>query len=192
MPTLPEYVDRELQLIAGAHIFGGNNLRIVWGADQRDHNGRHKYLHPDTGRPLECWVLERWMPPGFFGTKEAWEIGRTFQDDVHGVTVDLKGDFPTRGAYVMLRPIVDKSTGGFLPLDRQVIDAIRRSVREDEAFASMSVTARDALVASHQQSRDARDERERERAIEFNREYHLQNWDVIDRSVTRGYSITPR
>lgn len=192
MPTKPDYIDRELELIAGRNIFGELNLRIVWGGDVRDHRGNPKYLHPQTGRPLECWVLERWVPPGFFGGKEAWENGRMFFDDVHHEWIDVKGDYPTRGGYIMLRPIVNSADNSFLPLDRQVIEAIRRSVRDDEQFSAMSEDQRARLLRDHKQDADRRREEQTEKEMADVREYHARNWDAIDRSITRGYSITPR
>lgn len=191
MPSKPDWFDKELEKIAGKNIFGDSNLRIVWGASQRDHNGKYKYVFPDNGKPMNCWVLERWMPPGFFGGKEAWERDRMFYDDVSQKWVDLKGSYPTRGGYVMITPLC-KEDGSHIPADWDLLYAVKRRIRKDEEFASQSMWKRNDLIQDEFARQQRLREQEADKRQEDIREYHLKHWDEINRSVTRGYSITPR
>lgn len=190
MPTIPDYFNLGLLNIAGRNIFGEPNLRVVWGEDARKFNGHIKYIDPITGRPMTCWVLERWMPPGFFGGKEAWEKDRWFYDDVHQQWVDLKGEYPTRGMHVMIHPLT--RNGSYIPLDHAMLNIIKGLIRSDEEFASKSHWERDRLIRQSWDAEDAQTKIETQKAQNDLREYHLRNWDQINRSARKGYSITPR
>lgn len=140
---------------------------------------------------MNCWVLERWQPAGFFGLKEAWNKRGRFYDDIHEKWVDLNGPFPERGAYTMICPLLEND-GSPAKLDETTLTAIRRKVLDDEGFAELQGIERDFLVAAQHEQRDATRRSVADKRQEDIREYHLKNWDKINRSVTRGYSTTPR
>jgi hypothetical protein len=60
------------------------------------------------------WVLERWMPPAYFGTPQWWN-----SQLVPGTSLPKLGPYPYRGAYVSVmgegfRPYPEAPTGPFL------------------------------------------------------------------------------
>jgi len=56
------------------------------------------------------WVLERWMPPDFWGVPETWEL-RTLP----GTSLPVLGPFPARGRYMHIGgPYSQMPTGPFL------------------------------------------------------------------------------
>lgn len=189
--TTPEWFSQELKSFRGKNFYGEPHLRVVWGGDERTFNGGHKYINPLTNKPLECFVLERFVGQGFFGSPEEWDSGRYLYDDIHQEWVDTKGPYPSRGMYITICPLMTKD-GGYLPLDSTMMDAIKRKIYEDEAFAAASSMERDALALNRylaqQKQQDSRLQTQQEKV----REYYLNNWDRINREPARGYSITPR
>lgn len=191
MPIQPDWFKKQLDDFRGGNIYGTPVLRVVWGAEQRDHNGKLKYIDPSTNKPMERWILERWQPAGFFGSRKDWEDTNSFYDDIKQTYVNLKGAFPERGAYVMICPIVGNE-GQYVPLDETALQAIKLKVRQDEQFAEMQGIERDALVlADHQQQQNAQ-EAVADKRQEYIREYALKNWDKENRSTSRAYNFTPR
>ena len=72
---------------------------------------RHKYAE---FVPFPGWILERWMPPSYFGTPEWWN-GQL----VPGTSLPKMGPYPYRGGYVSVmgegfRPYPEAPTGPFL------------------------------------------------------------------------------
>lgn len=190
MPLIPEWFEESLTRLRGRSIYGDPVIRVVWGPDERDHRGNYKYVHPDGG-PMNCFVLERWQPAGFFGSRENWEKTSRVFDDVHGQWVNLKGPFPERGRYVMICPIWTNE-GKYMPLDESVLTAIRRKINGDEDFAGLTPTDRHELVKQANEREEKARQYDADKRQEDIREYHLHNWDKMVRSQTRGYSITPR
>ena len=186
MPYKPDWWDGELKNLCGTNYFGENILRVVFGPDERDHNGRMKYIDPQKGGPMECWVLERWQPPTFFGDPEQWDEGRYFQDDVSQTWVDLKGPFPLRGKYTMTLPLT--KDGSFLPLDENLMLLIRKQMARDRDFAESTEAERNEAVKKQQEILQKEKSDEVEKEQENIREYHLKNWDKIGRSMNKAYS----
>jgi hypothetical protein len=72
---------------------------------------RHKYAE---FVPFPGWVLERWMPPSYFGTPGWWN-GQL----VEGTSLQKLGPYPYQGAYISVmgegfRPYPEAPTGPFL------------------------------------------------------------------------------
>lgn len=177
-------------MIGGKNILGTNNLRTVWGADAIDHLGQYKYIDPKTERPMECWVLERWMKPEFFGGKEQWEQHRWFYDDFHQKMVDLRGPYPTRGDYVMLHPLtVD---GAFITADWDLMHAIKRRIHEDVRFFEMDDYTRAEETKKVHVARRIAKEYETEKSVRAQEDYTIANFEKLVRNQRRGYSVTPR
>lgn len=51
-------------------------LRIVFGPEAKHahglRKGGHKYINPDTGEPMNFYVLECWYPPSMVGPRDSW------------------------------------------------------------------------------------------------------------------------
>lgn len=189
MPFILEVYKKELDALRGRNLYGEPNIRVVWGASERDHLDRPKYVSPN-GKPWECWILERYQKPEFFGDRGDWEKKASFYDDIHQEWVDLRGPFPTRGAYVMVAPLT--MDGSYLPMDDAMMRAISEKLAMDERFSSLRETERhDAIIADHKRQEAERNYRT-DKNQEHLREYWLKNWDSINRSHTKAYNITPR
>ena len=72
---------------------------------------RHKYAE---FVPFPGWILERWMPPSYFGTPTWWN-----SQLVPGTSLPKLGPFPYQGGYVSVmgegfRPYPEAPTGPFL------------------------------------------------------------------------------
>lgn len=187
----PDWFSQELKSFRGINLYGEPQLRVVWSSDARTFLGSHKYMNPLTNKPLECFVLERFVGQGFFGSPDEWESDRYFYDDIHQTWADTKGPYPSRGMYVMVTPLATQS-GEYLPLDSTMMDAVKRKIYEDEAFATASETRRGDAIARRYYDQQKIESDKTDRSQEYVREYFLTNWDRINREPSRGYSITPR
>ena len=58
--------------------------------------------------PLRGWIVERWMPPSFYGTPELW-FSPEFM--VEGTSVPRLGPFPSRGCYLRITEPFDEPPG---------------------------------------------------------------------------------
>lgn len=186
---IPDWFEKAITDFRGKNIYGSPLLRVVWGPDQRDFKGRYKYLNPEGG-PMECWVLERHQPAGFFGSRERWEKSDSFYDDAKQEWINLKGPFPERGEYVMVCPLWDN--GKFIPLTESVLIGIRQKVRADEAFAEMQDFERNRAIEEKQKREQGAIQYDQDERQGHIREYYLKNWDKINRTGTGAYSFTPR
>jgi hypothetical protein len=148
-------------------------------------------MNPLTNRPLECFVLERFVGQGFFGSPTEWDSDRYFYDNVHQKWADTKGPYPSRGMYITVCPLATRQ-GDYLPLDSTMMDAIKRKVTEDESFASASLSRRNETIANNYHGQRKIESDKADHNQEYVREYFLKNWDRINREPSRGYSITPR
>jgi hypothetical protein len=189
MPRIPTWFEESVTRFRGRNIYGDPILRVVWGPDQRDFKGRYKYVDPDDG-PMNCFVLERWQPAGFFGPRDRWEKSDSFYDDIKQEWVNLKGPFPERGTYCIVCPLWDD--GKFISLTESVLTGIREKVRADENFAEMQDIERGYLIADKHQRERSHLANQNDRTQEHTREYWLKNWDKINRTGTGAYSFTPR
>ena len=183
---VPDWFKSQVERLRGKSLYGDPVIRVVWGPDQRDWRGNYKYPHPDKNGPLETWILERWQPAGFFGSKDRWDEGSNFYDDMKGKWVNIRGPFPSRGMYTMVAPIWDKV------LDESVLTNIREKLVRDEEFAGLSQIERDNLVKAEDDRRQAQTMETADKQQESLREYWLKNWDSFDRNVSRAYSGFPR
>ena len=188
---IPDWFKQELDRLRGSSIYGDPILRVVFGADERDHNGKLKYIDPIDNGPMNCWILERWQPAGFFGSRQSWEDSDRFYDDVRDRWVNLKGPYPDRGAYTMVCPLIGDD-GKFVPLDETVMRGIKKKIADDEMFAGMQAFQRNEAIVAKQQAEDDWRQSEADKRQDFIREHHLKNWDKENRSTTRAYSTHPR
>lgn len=136
---------------------GKPKLRIVTPEEAvRPHGkwaGSAKYFHPETGKRLECLMVEMWIPPTMMGSRESWphELMGPFP-------ADCDGDCCDRGYWSLKFPIsVD---GEFVPLDEGTMQSIERKQFFDVQWSLMSEIERqqalDANLSEREQKSDAR------------------------------------
>lgn len=160
--------------------------RVVWGPAEHTHLGQQKYLSPNGGI-LKCWILEKWMPPEFFGSKEEWNKERFFYDDINTKWVDVKGEYPARGAYVMILPLTEN--GSFIPLSTQLQEEVALRIRANERFANMSASERDYSIRDNHAREELAKEGDLYEADGIRDDYYKTNWGRLNRQGTRSYSI---
>jgi hypothetical protein len=121
-PHKPDYFDTSLLLIGGKNPLGEPNLKVSWGWDLRMFRGGNPEALKYPGPFLDRWILEKWLPPEFFGSERHWEECR-YQKRLGQQGRDLLGEYPRKGAYGMVMPLTTQ-TGEFIPLDNQVLEFI--------------------------------------------------------------------
>lgn len=144
-PYKPTWWDNKITQLGGTNVKGEPNLRTVWAPDERKLNGQIKYPTPeDPRRSMECWILEVWMPPEFFGNPKEWNEA-------------LCGPFPREGFYGMRTPLMF-GDGKYVPLTDATFESI-----EQYQFACLEWTA---LNAKERYEYLATIQAEREKAAE--------------------------
>lgn len=124
----PSYIQRWLTQAYGTTPYGEPRYRLVWAANRYQQSGgvwldwddsvpaefRNGDLASPTRRVLQMrwmpkydraathWIIERWMPPSFYGDTETWysphECGGTVLWTPQG-SIAMLGDFPWQGDY---------------------------------------------------------------------------------------------
>lgn len=151
-PAKPAYFDTCVAFAGGRNPYGEPRLRVEWGMDLRTfRNGDPqaiKYPGP-WGLGMDRWVLECWRPAEFFGSPQAWEAHRYFNDKNTGMKVDSFGPYPTRGMYTMVIPFVTAppNEGRYLPCGEDALAFINfnRQLFESRplnAYTSLEAYAR--------------------------------------------------
>lgn len=121
-PEKPPYFDQSLLLIGGTNPLGEPNLKVGWGWDLTTYRNGNNSALKYPGPFLNRWILEKWLPPEFFGSVKQWET-RRYSRSADGKSVDLLGEFPRRGAYGMVMPLTT-GAGEFIPLGGEVLTFI--------------------------------------------------------------------
>lgn len=120
---IPEFFKKEIERIGGTNLYGQPRYRVVWSKDRRWENGLLKgcpmYLWPN-GREMECFILEVWYPPQYFGDPAEWNES-------------ICGEFPYKGFYGVKSPLATLVDGDIfvMPLNESTLDAIRRKHLHD-------------------------------------------------------------
>lgn len=107
MQYTPKYIVDALKRFGTDMLSGRPLWRIVWSADQV----RLLYgeLVPRYNPEKPRWILERYCPPAFYGTREAWERTKDFE------TGQLPlGPYPECGGYE--HSFTFQHLGEFVPL----------------------------------------------------------------------------
>lgn len=188
-PHIPDWFVKKLADAGGKSFTGKPRLRVVWGPEQRDHLGRYKYIKP-TGGHFEAFMLERYQEAGFFGTPDEWNKDRNFYDDISQTWVDVKGPYPSAGAYTLVMPLTD-GDGNYIALTEAVCNEVLRKIRNDIAWASLTHDERLQYLQSEDEREAQQREYEREQADGERDEYYKRNWGQINRGMTRAYNFTP-
>ena len=118
-PARPDFFDQSLLLIGGRNPLGQPNLKVVWGWDARTFRNGNPEALKYPGPFLNRFILEKWLPPEFFGSQKQWELHR-YHKSGDGKKIDLLGDYPRQGSYGMVMPLTT-STGEYIPLSSDVL-----------------------------------------------------------------------
>lgn len=121
-PSKPIYFDQSLLMIGGKTPTGEPLYKVGWGWDLRTFRNGNPEALKYPGPFLNRWIWEKWMPPTFFGSKKQWEE-RRWSRSADGKSIDLLGDFPSKGMYGMKMPLITPQ-GGFIPLGSSVLEFI--------------------------------------------------------------------
>lgn len=127
-PAKPPYFDQSLLLIGGKTPTGEAMLKVGWGWDLTIYRNGDASALKYPGPFLNRWILEKWLPPEFFGAPRDWNE-RRYTRSAEGKTVDLLGEYPRKGMYGMVMPLTD-SQGGFIPLGSEVLTFIDAMMTE--------------------------------------------------------------
>lgn len=118
-PAKPDFFDQSLLLIGGRNPLGQPNLKVGWGWDLRVYRNGQADSLKYPGPFLNRWILEKWLPPDFFGSRKHWELNR-YSKSVDGTKMDLLGPYPRQGQYGMVMPLTT-ALGDFIPLSSEVL-----------------------------------------------------------------------
>lgn len=97
-PAKPAFFDTSLRHIGGDNPLGEPFLRVSWGWDAKVFRNENPNALAYPGMFLNRWILEKWLPPEFFGTPEEWEKSRYFMS-ADGKKIDSLGPYPRQGRY---------------------------------------------------------------------------------------------
>ena len=192
-PEYPDYVKKAVTQIGGLNFYGEPKLKIVWGMDERTFRRGNpeaiKYRGPHSPRlGLDRWILEVYREASFYGTRDDWQLKR-YMFDAAGNRVDLLGDYPYRGVYVMSAPICHPTTGEFLPLNEQVVDWIK-SEHQKQTLRPFNIYSTLAGLRELEE-RTAQDEQaemdEADREADILTDYYNTHWHALNQE--RAYSF---
>lgn len=127
-PEKPPYFDQSLLLIGGRNPLGEPMFKVGWGWDLTTYRNGNALALKYPGPFLNRWILEKWLPPEFFGGQTQWNQ-RRYGRAANGKTTDLLGEYPRKGMYGMVMPLTS-ADGGFIPLGGAVLAFIDAMVTE--------------------------------------------------------------
>lgn len=140
-----------LELAGGCNVFKRPMYRMVWSNDRTEwSNGEWmpKYDHQPNR-----WVLERWSPPGQYGTREEWEACGEVTPE--GRRISTLGPYPSQGEYEHCFTFEDPLTKCFVQPDIGCIELICRAIERgrmmtrSERWAAISKKKEAARKARH-------------------------------------------
>lgn len=178
---IPEFFKKAVDDIGGKNLYGEPRYRVVWSKDQRWETGLlkgcPKYLWPD-GREMECWILEVWYPPQYFGDPKEWNE-------------DICGEFPYKGLYGIKSPLVRVHFNEFepLPLNEGTLDSIRQKHLHDLEFSQLDAAERyRAIIEQQTVWQKNRTKLAEQQADELFEHYHA-HCDELDNADNRVWSM---
>lgn len=140
-PERPQWWDAKITQLGGTNYKGEPNLRTVWGLDERKLNGQLKYPNPENPQKgMNCWILEVWMPPEFFGDPAEWNE-------------ELCGPFPREGFYGMKTPLMF-GDGQYVPLTDATFESIQKYEFASIEWSELNAKDRYEHLASIQSKRE--------------------------------------
>jgi hypothetical protein len=131
MREVSKAVEMAINAASPRNLYGDPVFRAVWSQDVLHYaagwwNDYDRATGAIVRRVFEArkvpkyqcaarWIIERWMPPEFFGTPELWEQATVEYSAQHNMAVLELGPYPSRGDYVLLWKCED-ADGNFLEL----------------------------------------------------------------------------
>lgn len=133
---VPDYYIKRLGDLEGYLPDGKTpKLRVVFGPEARHahglRKGNHKYINPDTGEPMNFWVLEAWYPPTMIGSREVWPY-----DLMGPYPADCNQDCCNGGFWGFRSPIT--TYGECMELTEETLSLIERRQLMDIKWSLMS------------------------------------------------------
>lgn len=192
-PDQPSWFRARMDALLGRTLDGRPKLRVVWGCDAKGFPNvdaeEPKYVHPDDPEQgWDCWILEQWVEPSFFGDPDSWEKNRWGWID--GRRVELTAPYPSRGEYVFIMPL-STSAGEPLPLNEEVSAFVASLVKTLHDRPHNSYTNQQLIA---QRIKSVREWRAQNRAASDARlkeigERHKSKADELNTLHTRRYSL---
>jgi hypothetical protein len=193
-PEQPSWFRARMDALLGRTLDGRPKLRVVWGCDAvgfpNADPDEPKYVNPDDPEQgWDCWILEQFVGPEFFGDPDTWERGRWGWSE-EGRRVELMAPYPSRGEYVFIMPLSSPS-GEPLPLNDEVADFVASLVRSLHNRPHNAYTNQEQIA---KRMADVREWREQKRAASEARlgeirERHRSKAEQTNTESTRAWSM---
>lgn len=163
----PAWLQRIIARRFGSTPYGEPRYRLVWGPSRLERsggewtdwrNGQMLRRVPELRRVrkypgVDCWLIERWMPPESYGPPWAWYRPAADGGTILPSGIGALGDYPTFGDYEDIGARMF-----WYPTEHHVVTAITASERVTEELP-MSPAARAVrrtwLAEREQERRDA-------------------------------------
>ncbi len=128
-------VEDTIKALSPTNLYNEPIFRAIWSADRmhwasgwwNDYDSTSGILlrrvfearHVPKYQMAARWVVERWMPPSFFGTPEMWNQATAEYEAQHGLLLEL-GPYPHEGDYVHIWTCEDLQ-GNYMELTSTII-----------------------------------------------------------------------
>ena len=174
-PYKPQWWDSKMTDLGGRNYKGEPRLRTVWGGEERRWDGKFKYYDPfDARKPMECWIVEVWMPPKFFGDPADWNA-------------EMCGPFPSEGVYGIKTPLMDYN--GTLPLTEETFNCIKRKQLLDVEWSEQDAKARFEDVEKRRLANEADTERVLRDEMHNTLDHYYAHQEELDNDDNRVFSF---
>ena len=156
----PASIRERIARAGGLNRYGEANFRVVWGGSRLTWIGGRWIDRDASGNiireaielrqvpkyfPHDRWHIERWTPPGFYGSPEIWYAQTVEIED--GIRIPALGPYPARGEYEHCFTL-ERANGEFLPLNAAACDWIVRAIewsrREPRQAKRLALAARES------------------------------------------------
>jgi hypothetical protein len=170
---VPYHVQQRVRRAGGENLYGQPMYRVVWGWDRqawlcgafeehdKDQAGVFSYIRtvyenrliPKYGNFYERWLLEKWMPPEFYGSPQAWrETHTVFEGGRDWLEL---GPYPAQGDYELSFPI-QAPDGGFLDLTPGVVEHLVKAIEYSRRLVDQNRYAAAAALRNRHTLADKR------------------------------------
>jgi len=123
--TLPDWVQPLLLRIGGSNPYGQPNYRIIWSEDRMEFRYDEQKRKYGDGR--DRWILEKWVAPQEYGSREDWEA--CIEPVTH---LPILGPYPENGDYehsftfeITVNPGEEPA---FMPLAENIVEVLVKAI----------------------------------------------------------------